>query len=168
MADGVQITEGSGKTISTDEAASGHVQRMKLTVSADGGDTHIPATADGLGVLTRPETANGLSIMRSLDIDETEEAVKASAGNLYGYYFGNSASSARYLKFYNATVANVTVGSTTPLLTLYLPGVAAGHVEFSKGITFDTAITVACTTGIADADTGAPGTNEVSVNCFYK
>jgi hypothetical protein len=49
MADGVAITAGSGTTISTDDAgASGHVQRVKLTYSADGSATHIDADANGL------------------------------------------------------------------------------------------------------------------------
>lgn len=168
MADGVAITAGSGTTISTDEAASGHVQRVKLTISTDGGDTHIPATTDGLAIVNRPETANGLSIFRSLDIDETEEEVKATAGQVYGYYFSNVASSVRFLKFYNATAANVTVGTTTPVLTLPLPATSAGHISFPHGIAFGTAITVAATTAVADADTGAPSTNDVVVNIFYK
>jgi len=49
MADNVAITAGSGTTISTDDAgASGQVQRVKLTYSADGDATHIPADANGL------------------------------------------------------------------------------------------------------------------------
>jgi hypothetical protein len=58
MADNVSFqsselaTPASGTTISTDEAASGHIQRVKLTYSADGSDTHIAADADGLRVNT--------------------------------------------------------------------------------------------------------------------
>jgi len=49
MADQVAITPGSGVSISTDDAgASGQVQRVKLTYSADGDATHIPADANGL------------------------------------------------------------------------------------------------------------------------
>lgn len=168
MADGVAITAGSGTTISTDEAASGHVQRVKLTISTDGGDTHIPATTDGLGIVQRPETANGLTIFRSLDLDESEEEVKASAGNLYGVWFGNQATSVRYLKLYNATAANVTVGSTTPVITQPLPATSAGWLPLPIGISFGTAITAAATTGVADADTGAPSANDVVVNIYYK
>lgn len=168
MADGVAITAGSGTTIYTDETASGHVQVMKLAISTDGSATHIPATADGLAVLPRPETTGGLSIFRSLDIDETEEEVKATAGQLYGYYFSNVASSVRFLKFYNATAATVVVGSTTPVLTLPLPATSAGHISFPHGIAFGTAITVAATTAVADNDTGAPATNDVVINIFYR
>ena len=54
MTDNITIDNGglSDFDASTDYAASGHVQRVKLTYSADGSDTHVPATADGLLVDT--------------------------------------------------------------------------------------------------------------------
>lgn len=50
MADGVQITAGSGTTIATDDAgAGGHVQVVKLAIAADGSATALPGDAtDGL------------------------------------------------------------------------------------------------------------------------
>jgi len=49
MTDNVAITAGSGTSISTDDAgASGQVQRVKLTYSADGSATHIGADVNGL------------------------------------------------------------------------------------------------------------------------
>lgn len=51
MADGVAITAGAGTTIATDDAgAAGHVQIVKLAVSADGSATPVPATSKGLAV----------------------------------------------------------------------------------------------------------------------
>lgn len=53
MADGLSWTPGSGATVATDDAgAAGHVQVVKLAVSADGSATPIPATASGLAVDT--------------------------------------------------------------------------------------------------------------------
>lgn len=115
-----------------------------------------------------PTTAGGLSIFRSIDLDETEEDIKTSAGQMYGYYFANLSASVRHLKFYNATAANVTVGSTTPIMTFPVAAGASGHVEFSHGIAFSTALSAAVTTGVADSDTGAPGTNDFVLNVFYK
>lgn len=119
-----------------------------------------------------PQTGNGLSIFRSLDLDETEEEIKASAGSVYGWYIANTATSTRFVKFYNATAANVTVGSTTPVITIPIPGNTSDDIAANAlgamGIAFDTAITVAATTGVADADTGAPAANDVIVNIFYK
>ena len=130
-------------------------------------------TLDRKVIMTpQPHTAGGLSIFRSLDLDETEEEIKASAGQLYGIWVSNMATSTRFVKFYNATAANVTVGTTTPVITIAIPGNSSDDVSglFSStmGIVFDTAISAAATTGIADNDTGAPGANEVILNAFYK
>ncbi|MBA2708774.1 MAG: hypothetical protein H0U59_13295 [Gemmatimonadaceae bacterium] len=169
MADGVAITAGSGTTILTDDTASGHVQVNKLAISTDGSATLIPATADGLGVLIRTETANGPTVFRSTtDLDETEEQVKATAGQVYGYMFHNVSTSWRYLKWYNGTAATVVVGTTTPLFIQGLPPTSAGHISFDHGIPFSTAITVAATTGVADTDVTGPTTNDVAVTVLYK
>lgn len=158
-------TDGDYSTINVD--ASGRVWTSAVqsgTWTVQPGNT---ANTTAWLVSPRPATSGGLSIFRSIDLDETEEEIKATAGQLYGYYFANTNAAARYLKFYNATAANVTVGTTTPVLTFYLPPTTAGHVEFSHGIAFSTAITAAATTGVADNDTGAPGANEVILNAFY-
>lgn len=130
-------------------------------------------TLDRKVIITpQPHTAGGLSTFRSLDLDESEEEVKATAGCVYGVWFTNTATSTRWLKFYNATAASVTVGTTTPVITLALPGNTSDDISgvFSSthGIEFGTAISVAATTGVADADTGAPAANDVIVNIFYK
>lgn len=49
MADGVDITAGSGTKIATDDTgANGHVQLVKIAYSADGSSTHVSADAGGL------------------------------------------------------------------------------------------------------------------------
>lgn len=144
------------------------------TDSVDEGDAGAARmTLDRKQIVTpQPHTTGGLSIFRSLDLDESEEEVKASAGQVYGMWFSNLATTTRFLKFYNATAASVTVGTTTPVLTIALPGNATDDISgvfgMAHGITFDTAITVAVTTGLADNNTDAPGANDVIVNIFYK
>lgn len=110
---------------------------------------------------------------RSLDLDETEEEVKATAGELCMLIITNTATATRWVKVYNATAANVTVGTTTPIYTFGIPGNSSDDVigGFAGGngcVKFDTAITLAATTGVADADTGAPGANDVVVNAGYR
>ena len=170
MADGVPITAGTGTTIATDDAgASGHVQIYKQAVSTDGSAALVPATADGSAVLLRPETSGGYTVFKSTtDLDETEEEVKATAGQVYGYFFHNVSTSWRYLKWYNATAATVVVGTTATYLTFGLPPTSAGHVWLGAGVPFSTAITVACTTGVADTDVTGPTTNDVAVNIYFK
>jgi hypothetical protein len=120
----------------------------------------------------QPHTAGGCAIFRSLDLDETEEEVKGTAGQVYGMLLTNTSTGTRWLKFYNATAANVTVGTTTPVLTWGIPGNSSDDIGAAvfgaHGLAFDTAITVAVTTALADADTGAPGANDVIINIFYK
>jgi hypothetical protein len=120
----------------------------------------------------QPHTAGGLSIFRSIDLDESEEEVKGTAGQVYSMWVTNTATSTRFVKFYNLTAANTTVGSSTPVITIGIPGNSSDDVTGlfggAYGFAFDTAISVAATTAVADADTGAPGANEVIVNIFYK
>lgn len=172
MADNFTANAGSGgATFASDDISSVQYPRVKITHGADGSaDGDVSATSPMPSRLV-PLATGGCSIFRSLDLDESEEEVKASAGTVYGVWFSNTATSTRFLKFYNATAASVSVGTTTPVLTLALPGNSADDVSgvFSipQGIAFGTAITVAATTGVADADTGAPSANDVIVNIFY-
>jgi hypothetical protein len=145
------------------------------TDSVDEGDAGAPRmTLDRKQIVTtQPHTKGGVSVFKSLDLDETEEDVKTSAGQVYGFYVVNRVTSPRYLRFYNATAANVTVGTTAHLAGPFeIPANASDHtamiLNFPHGIEFDTAISVAVTTGLADNDTGAPGANDVMINVFYK
>jgi hypothetical protein len=128
----------------------------------------ISETVHAQSVTLRPAAEAGLSISRFLDLDESDQAVKASAGKLYGYYIYNGGAGVRYFKLWDALAADVTVGTTTPVATIALPSGAAAHVEFAMGIAFVTGITAACVTGVADSSTGAPGANECIANFFYK
>jgi hypothetical protein len=145
------------------------------TDSVDEGDAGAGRmTLDRKQIVTpQPHSAGGLSIFRSLDLDETEEEVSSGACTVHAVWVTNTSTGTRWLKFYNATAANTTVGTTTPLITIGIPGNSsddiAGHFGANGyGITFGTALSVAVTTAVADADTGAPGANDVIINIFYK
>lgn len=147
------------------------------TDSVDEGDAGAARmTLDRKQIMTlQPHTAGGLSVFRSLDLDESEEEVKATAGCLYKLRLTNRTTSARYVKLYNATAANVTVGTTTPIDTIVVPGGTSADLctvvteSFGGvGLTFDTALCLAATTALADNDTGAPGANDVVATAYYK
>lgn len=177
-ADGVNdgdVSTANGLPVQVLSIAAGTNGIGKLTANSgvDIGDVDVTSISAGTNLIgdvnLQARTGGGsVTIFRSLDLDESEEEIKATAGALYGYYFANTNAAARYMKFYNATAANVTVGSTTPVLTFYLPPTSAGHIGFAYAVPFDTAITAAATTGVADADTGAPSANDVILNAFYK
>ncbi|ANW00698.1 hypothetical protein [Bradyrhizobium icense] len=156
---------------------AGFVADESSTDSVDEGDAGAARmTLDRKIIMTpQPHTSGGLSIFRSLDLDETAEDVKTTAGCLYKLRITNRTTSARFVKLYNATAANVTVGTTTPVDTIVVPG--GGSADLATvltenfgglGLTFGTALSMAATTGLADNDTGAPGANDVVVTAYYK
>jgi hypothetical protein len=118
--------------------------------------------------------AGGHTPYKNLDCDESEDQIKGSAGKLFWIHVVNLANAKRYLKIYNDTAANVSVGTTVPDLTFPIPTMgdtngAGFTLHFGDaGIQFTAAITVAATTGFADNDTGAPGANEVILNAGYQ
>lgn len=126
---------------------------------------YIPLTTDKLGaLLTTPRAATPY---KNIDVDESEDAVSANPCRIMGFVAYNlaAAGTKRYLKFYNDTVGNVVVGTTTPVFVLPLDGTQGG--VFSIPLLFSVACTIAATTGVADNDTGAPGANEVVFSCGY-
>lgn len=151
-------------------------QVIKQTSGVGGGVT-VPRTvvasgSEAVPTVSVPNSSDGLDIFRTLDIDEAKQSVSPSKAQIYGLWFTNTATTTRWLKFYDAPLSSVTVGSTTPKLTVGLPGNASddisGLFNGSNGLSFTSAITIACTTGLADSDTGAPGANDVVLNLFYK
>ena len=136
-------------------------------------DINLAASAINLQTVAVAATSGGTTFYKNLDVDESEDTVKASAGQIYWIQAINLSAVPLFLKFYNATVASVVVGTTVPDLTFPVPTQAAtvngsGFVlSVPNGIAFGTAITIAATTGFADADTGAPGANDLIVNMGY-
>lgn len=115
-----------------------------------------------------PTTSGGLSISRTLSAASTNGTnVKASAGQLYGWYVFNTNASVRYVKLYNKATTP-TVGTDTPVMTIPVPSGGGANVEFANGITFATGIGFGMTTGVADNDTGAVAANDLILNLFYK
>jgi len=96
------------------------------------------------------------------DGDNTAQAMKAGAGFLYSLEVSNPNSADAYLQLFDAATGSVTVGSTTPALSLLVPagnGTQDGGMDkfWSGGVIFNTAITYACTTtatGNTDPTTG--------------
>lgn len=173
MADNIAVTPGTGATIAADDISSVLYQRVKISQGADGTAVDVSSAAP-LSTQAIAVTTGGASFYKSIDLDESEEEVKATAGQLYGGVVMNMTAAVLYFKVYNATAANVTVGTTTPDLTIPIP--TAGSTNGAGftlpipvcGVAFGTAITVACTTGIADNDTGAPAANSCAIALFYK
>lgn len=160
---GFNITQLGGTNIDTN-SGNKSAGTIRSVIATDQPNLTTP-----LNTKLIPQTSGGLSTYRSIDLDESEEDVKASAGQLFGYYFfNNHATDVRFIKIYDGIASGVTVGSTTPKLTIPIPPKGGANLMGETGIEFTTGICAAATTGVADNDTGAPGANEVIANFFYK
>jgi predicted histidine transporter YuiF (NhaC family) len=113
------------------------------------------------------DLGNKIEIARNLDVDESATADIATPCQLFGVIINNVGAGARYVKLYNLAIA-ATVGTTTPAMTIPVGATTYVHLEWNKGVDFTAGISLGATTGIADADTGAPGANDVVVHLLYK
>ena len=157
-------------------AGTNAIGKLAANSGVDIGDVDVTSISAGtntignVGLVGR--TTGGLSIFKSIDLDESEEEIKATAGQVFSIAAFNRTAAPLYLKFYNLTAANTTVGTSTPVATFVVPANAdsdgAGFVwNNSIGLAFGTAISAAVTTGVADNDTGAPGANDCVVVVGY-
>jgi hypothetical protein len=183
---GTFAVQESGTQVQADDAAftpatskivmAGFEADETATDSVDEGDGGAARMTLDRKIIVTPyahAAAGGATPFYNLDVDESEDAIKASAGKLMSLIAINRSTGVRYLKLYNDTTANITVGSSTPVMVIPLPttggtlGAGMALPIPSCGIQFSAAITIAATTGFADNDSGAPGTNDVIVSGAY-
>lgn len=115
-------------------------------ISTGGWDVKSCSSGDGLTALTN-----------------SSQTVKGSAGKLGGWYIYNPNSAISYVIVYDAT--SPTVGTTTPKMVICVPANGGTNVEFTNGIAFANAITVAATT--TGGGSVAP-TTALEANFMYK
>lgn len=171
-ASGALYVTGSGGSITVDGSVG-----LTANSGVDIGDVDVTSISAGTNLigdvgLSGARTSGGTTLYKNIDVDESEDQVKATAGQVYWINAINLRTSPLYLKLYNATAASVVVGTTVPDLTFAVPSAGSANgagfvLTVPNGIAFSTAITVAATTGVADADSGAPSANELILNMGY-
>lgn len=132
-------------------------------------------TVSGLAdptVKVRPHESQTVSTYRRISTSGTNSALVLSNSmgyqiRIHGYYISNTNSSVRYVKLYDVSSAP-TVGSSTPLITIAVPGNGAANAGFPFGPTFTTGLGIGMTTGASDSDTGSVAASEIIVNLFYE
>lgn len=123
----------------------------------------IPTGTNNIGgVFNKATTAGGLTGSRILSAASTNAtSVKASAGQAYLLDIGNNGAADAYFKLYNKASAP-TVGTDTPVATIYLPKGAARTINLTDlGVVFSTGIAYAITGVGTDADTTAVAAAQV-------
>ena len=128
----------------------------------------LPTGTNTIGnVGLTPQTTNGLTTFQLVAAATTNATnIKASAGQVFGWYIYNSNAAARKVAFHN-TAGAPTAGASV-LFSLMIPPSAGANVEFTNGITFSTGIAITTVTGIANADSAAVALNDLLINIFYK
>lgn len=175
--DGANVTlgaKGDAKSTATDTTAitiMSVLKQISASVQAPPSQAVTNAGTFAAQSVLRPETANGLTTAMFSGSDgssilvATAQVVKASAGQLYGYYAYNPEAAVTFVHFYNVAAASVTVGTTNPLITLAIPAGSAANLMFGIGVAFSNAGWSVAATTTAGGNT-APGTG-VSLVAWY-
>lgn len=169
---GFNITQFAGVNNVTGSGTATGALRVELPTNGTG-VVGLNAGTNNIGqVSVAPQTANGLSVFNGTSSDggtaltNTAQVIKASAGQVYGWYIYNPNAIAQFVQLYNTAQASVTVGTTAPLFMLTIPATSAANVEFTNGITFSNAGFSTAATSTA-AGNGAP-TTALDAVIFYK
>ena len=127
----------------------------------------LPAGTNLIGdVGMQPRTTGGVTTYHLVSAATTNLTnIKASAGQLYGWYIYNSNAAARKLCFHN-TAGTPTAGASI-YFSLVIPATSGANVFLPHGIAFSTGIGISTVTGLADSDTAAVALNDLIINLWY-
>ena len=104
-------------------------------------------------------TVVGFGQYRNIALSNTDQQIKATAGRIYSWYFKNPhATDTAWVHFYNATAANVTVGTTVPVWSVEVKAGQFMEAYLTIPVSMATAITIAATTSADHTVSTAPTT----------
>lgn len=115
-----------------------------------------------------PRTSGGTTTNKRISGASTNAvSIKASAGQVYGWFITNSNAAARYVKLFNKATVPIP-GTDVPVLTLMVPANSYITASFPLGIPFSAGIGLAMTAGNGDLDTTAIGAGDIISHIFWK
>lgn len=166
--------EDAAETAGGNLMMAGNVRRDTIASSSNASGDNSTFNTNDVGALwttTVPSTNGGLSTFNGTSSDggtaltNTAQAVKASAGQLYGWYIYNPNDEVSYVNVYNTASGSVTVGTTNPLFQIPVPPASAANILGGVGIAFGTAISASAT-----KTAGSNTAPDVAMECvlFYK
>lgn len=164
------LAQVAGATVSTGHGTAAGSIRVELPTDGTGlvnaaqSGSWTVAVSGTPTVTQTPATSGGCSEY-SGSIGSTATAIKASAGQIYGYHIYNSNSTVVYVQIFDLASGSVTVGTSTPKMSLGIPPSSGATFALDSGIAFATAITFACTTTRSGSTNPS---NTVDVNFSYK
>jgi hypothetical protein len=123
----------------------------------------LPPGSNAIGEVSIAPGSQSLNIAAGV-VGATVTAIKASPGQLFGWYFYNDNAVKTYVQFFNKVVGSVTLGVTAPDFVFVIPPSSGANALNDIGIGFDTALSFAMTTTRTGA---ASPPNDCDYNFFY-
>ena len=124
----------------------------------------IASNQSTLPVNLTPSSAGGLLVSTGSVGGSAGTSIKATAGQVYGWYIYNNNAGVSYVNFYNTNTAPTSGGTTTLFFSLGIPANGGANVFIPQGIAFSSGIGIAITT--LRNGTIAP-TAPVDYNIYY-
>ena len=168
---GVDVTEDVAETAGGTGPMVLSVRRDTPASSAGASGDNATFNTNAVGALYVAPGGAAVHYRTAAGSTEDEHEIKATAGILYSVLVTNTNAAARYIRCYNLTAANTTPGTSTVFWGAAIPGATAGAgftYSFPSGLTFDTALTCALTTGAADSDVAEVAANEIKATYTYR
>jgi hypothetical protein len=163
MGNGVTGTGSHRVTIASDNTAFTVNAAQSGTWTVQPGNT---ANTTAWLASLRPGTSGGLSIFHLVSGASTNATnVKASAGQVFGWYIYNSNAAARKVVFHN-NAGTPTAGAGV-IFAIVIPPTSAANVFTDNGMAFGTGIAITTVTDLTDAGTTAVAANDLIINIFY-
>lgn len=151
-------------------AGTNAIGKLAANSGVDIGDVDVTSIAAGTNTIgdvgIKPRTTGGLTTYHLVSAATTNATnIKASAGQVFGWYIYNSNAAARKVVFHN-TAGTPTAGASV-YFSLMIPPSAGANVFSDIGIPFSTGIAITTVTGLADSDSAAVAANDLIINIFY-
>jgi hypothetical protein len=131
---------------------------LAVTISSDQSAVAIKQT---------PQTTGGLTTYHLVSAATTNATnIKASAGQVFGWYIYNSNAAARKVTFHNS--ASAPSAGASVYYSLVIPPTSGANVFNETGLAFSAGIGITTVTGLADSDSAAVALNDLIINIWYK
>lgn len=156
-----RITTAIGAAL-TAAIAMRHLGEIPVDIVATIANATLAVTQSGVWTTVAQASVSGVgqSTVRLPAASTTPLTVKTTAARLYSYFIQNPSVEAVWVHFYNAVVGSVTVGTTVPLWSVWIPAGGAVDMEADTPKSFGTALSVAVTTTLSG--TTAPTTPSIA------
>lgn len=177
--DGSAVTQPVSGTVTANLAAGtnniGDVDVLTLPALPAGtnniGDVDVLTIAAGTNAIGNvgiiPRTTGGLTTFHLVSAATTNATnVKASAGQVFGWYISNR-NSTNFMKVAFHNTAGTPTAGASVFATVDIPPLSAANVFSDIGIAFSTGIAITTVTGAADSDATAVAANDLNINIYY-